>query len=565
MKRTLLLLTCSILATDFAWADEITAASQVREVTLFGDRAEVTRSTKLNLAAGKHSIIFEGVPAQLFADSLRAAGSGTSNVIIEGVEFKTRYRKEDLSKQAEEIRRKIEQLQREIAFQNTSAERLNRQKSLLQTVALDQKIPEVVKDGVLRPRTSTEMSDVLKFVGDAESKIDLELRVVREKLADLGKDLELAQREQSNYQPTQRAESVVEVGLSAVQAGSINLDVTYQVNGASWSPAYNLNIKENDQYMVETYGVITQRTGEDWENVKLTLSTARPQIGLNRPVPYAQLIDIARPMPLPQSAGMALRGSVSFKDSRSDLAEYDELKKNLAFDAPAVKAKEEMALVEQNAEISKYGAISFKLPSIVSLKSDGSKEKVKVTEVTLKGEVLNVAVPALSQAVYREASVENSGETPLLPGPISVFDHGNFIGKQSIDYVPVNKKIKLPIGVSDDVVVTRKLVKKFEDDSGIVRSFRRISNQWEIEVENLGSKPANVVVLDSLPVSRNEQIKVSINSESPKRLKDDDESRLHKDNGIAEWHLSAKAKEKSVIGYETVVEFPTELAVTGVS
>ncbi len=552
-----------LFTTMLASADELIAKSAVSSVTLFSDRAEVTRTSTLQLPKGRHTVVFDGVPAQLSADSLRAAGKGAKGTIIEGVEFRTRYRKEDISKRAEELNSKIESIEREIALQESIKQRVERQKNLVVDVSLDQNIPESGDKNLVRPRNSSEMSDILRFISDAEAKLDNEARAASLKSFDLNKDLSVLKNELNALQPAGRNESVVEVGITAAESSQLNLDITYQVYGASWSPAYNLLVDGVSDYQIETFGVISQRTGEDWENVSLTLSTARPNIGLNRPNAYAHILDIYQPISLLQKK--TISSSYAY---RADMPGMEDLKEEAAMDPLAGKSNEMPAsapqeIMQQSAEMSRYGAISFKIPTSVSLKSDGSREKVKVTQAKLSGETINVAVPALSQAVYKEASVENISGSPLLPGPVNVFDHGNFIGKQQLDYIPENKQIKLPIGVSDNVVVTRKLVKKFEDDPGIVRSFRRITQQWEVEMENLSAESQKVIVLDGLPLSQNEKIKVSINSESPRRLQDNDQNRIQNDAGVGEWHVTLKGKEKSKITFETSVEFPSDITVSG--
>ena len=92
-----------------------------------------------------------------------------------------------------------------------------------------------------------------------------------------------------------------------------------------------------------------------------------------------------------------------------------------------------------------------------------------------------------------------------------------------------------PVGISEEVLATRKLVKKFEEDPGIMRSYRKISSRWAIELENLSSSASQIAVLEPDVVSRNEKIKVNRSDEEPRSVAFDDEKRLYKDNGVTEW------------------------------
>ena len=218
---------------------------------------------------------------------------------------------------------------------------------------------------------------------------------------------------------------------------------------------------------------------------------------------------------------------------------------------------------EVDAAISTGGVVSYALPTSVTIKSDGSSEKVRVRSVTLAGAIMNVAVPAFSTQVYREAALTNGADAPLLPGAVNVFSNGSFVGRQGFGYTPAGKEIKLPIGISDDVSITRKLVEKFEDDSGLVRSIRRLRYVYEIETENHSGAEQQVVLLEPAPVSRNEKIKVEVTKVEPANLPADDKKRLQPDAGIMEWRLAVPAKKKQAVRYEFTVEFEAGLNVTG--
>ena len=182
----------------------------------------------------------------------------------------------------------------------------------------------------------------------------------------------------------------------------------------------------------------------------------------------------------------------------------------------------------------------------MNILSDGSESKVKVASAKLATEIQNVALPYLSTDVYEEAEIEN-GVAPLLPGTISVYRDGAFIGTQVLNFTPIGKKFKVSIGLSQDISIKRTLVKKFEDDSGIVRSFRKIQVQYETEVENLSAQDKTVLVLERKIESRNEKISLTL---TPPKW---------------EWPLTLKPKEKKVLPYSATVEFPTSLTPTSLA
>lgn len=508
-------------------------------------------------------MVFRGIPQGVQGDSLRASGRGSAPIRIQGVEFKTRARREDLSVVTEALKKKREVVTQSIATQEKTKERLTREQGLLSGVQLDLPMPE--GDKLLRPRSAQEMTALLQFIAQNGTRLQDELRVVDEKLADLRKDLVVIDAELQKMSPGSMMESVVEVVVVAEGTGEADVAITYQVPNASWSPSYNLLVASAEgrpTFTVESYGVLQQRTGEDWERVRLVLSTARPQLGLSRPTPNARLLDVYQPIARPAAIAMKAVGG-SFRsappEQAMDKAEALQAAGALLEDA-AVDAK---SFEEVDADMSTGGVVSYTLPTPVTLRSDGSNEKVRIRSSDIVGKVLNVAVPSSSTEVYREAALTNAADAPLLPGAVSVFSNGSFVGRQAFGYTSPGKEIKLPIGLSDDIGVRRKLVEKFEDDSGLVRSIRRIRYVYEIEAENHTAAEQQVVILEPAPVSRNEKIKVQLSSEEPKSLPVNDTSRIQPDAGIFEWRLPLLPKQKQAIRYEFTVEFEAGLSITG--
>ena len=62
----------------------------IKEVTVYADRALVTRQGSINLEAGEHELRVNNLP-QLLRDSLRAAGQGSQGTRLLNVDIATAY------------------------------------------------------------------------------------------------------------------------------------------------------------------------------------------------------------------------------------------------------------------------------------------------------------------------------------------------------------------------------------------------------------------------------------------------------------------------------------------
>ena len=71
----------------------------------------------------------------------------------------------------------------------------------------------------------------------------------------------------------------------------------YAVPGASWAPSYDARLHVAERAVELSYfGLVRNSTGEDWNDVALTLSTARPNLGGGAPELRPWIVDVAQPV-----------------------------------------------------------------------------------------------------------------------------------------------------------------------------------------------------------------------------------------------------------------------------
>ncbi|KAG8893010.1 hypothetical protein FRC00_011207 [Tulasnella sp. 408] len=101
--------------------------------------------------------------------------------------------------------------------------------------------------------------------------------------AQIKKEVE-ASRTSSERNEHLRQTTIYVVLSSETELKAAELRITYVVNGASWTPAYEIrattdtNGQLNKTVALHYKAAITQNTGEDWKNTKLTLNTTSPAL-----------------------------------------------------------------------------------------------------------------------------------------------------------------------------------------------------------------------------------------------------------------------------------------------
>lgn len=205
----------------------------------------------------------------------------------------------------------------------------------------------------------------------------------------------------------------VRIDLAAQAAGSATLRVSYSVRDARWQPIYDARLDTGTKERKPSLELvrraeIVQRTGEDWADVALAVSTVRTARGGGAPnlnsviVRYPQAVP---PLPRPQAMAPA---------SRAMLA--DSAREKLGADVAAAPApmEERSAIVESGG----FQAL-FRIPGRVSLGAGEGARSVRIASVTLAPELLVRAAPVVDDTAFLEAVFTQGEDAPLLSGRVA--------------------------------------------------------------------------------------------------------------------------------------------------
>ena len=281
--------------------------SKITAVVVFPDRARVTRRGTIALEAGLHQIEFVDLPRTVDTASLRATGQGSAVAVLLGVEARRVYYNDTPAIDVRELEQRLEDLQRQdsaLLDQQAAAEvRLNFAKGLAE------KATEQLARGLAFGRADIAQSGTLiDFVQQQIDRAQAVVRDVQQQRRDLAKQIEKAKNDlnqRRTAQPRERLAAIVEVEIK--QAGELTLELTYLVSGAEWTALYDLRLTESatPKLQLMYLGQVTQRSGEDWIDVALTLSTARPAFTTLQPELKPWYLNVyvpPPPAPAPQAS-----------------------------------------------------------------------------------------------------------------------------------------------------------------------------------------------------------------------------------------------------------------------
>jgi uncharacterized protein (TIGR02231 family) len=199
---------------------------------------------------------------------------------------------------------------------------------------------------------------------------------------------------------------------------------------------------------------------------------------------------------------------------------------------------------------------SFKIPVVSTVPSDNSPQKVPITSVRLADVPEYLAIPKQLAAAFLTAKVTNSSDFPLLAGAMNVFLDDIFVSASSLRTVMPGEKFDLALGVDDAIAITHKLNNRFSEDTGLIDKGKRVTYDYTLTVQNNKKTFERVVLLDQVPVSRNEKIVVTLIAPDATEVKPEAD-------GTLKWTLDLKPGEKRELPLKFSIERPSAVAVAG--
>jgi uncharacterized protein (TIGR02231 family) len=532
--------------------------STISAVTVYPDRAVVTRTLTYQVdQPGLLEISLDRLPATLVDQSLQVSGSGTAQATLLDVtprviqvDSTPNERVKDLEDRIRDVQKQEDQLDdrsKVLQEQNASLDNIER----ASTQAPTKDAPRLALD---------DASKLLAFLEEQRGKVTAEVRSIADQKEELGKRRGTLERQLAELRGAGvRSYKSVTLRFTATTAGALDLTISYAVPGALWEPSYDARVTDaGHSVSLGYFGIVRQFTGEDWTNVDLTLSTARPSIGGAPPPLVGWTLDVVQPRRpgLEAEDAIALEKFAVEAREQAPAAAPGEISGG-AFDEAGKQTRARVASKFLQSVIqNKVTSASFKIPVPSTVPSDNSPQKVPIATISLSAEAEYLAIPKHLPAAFLSAKVNNTSDFPLIGGSMSVFLDGTFVASSALESVMPGERFDLALGADGGIAVKRKLNSKFTEDTGLVTKKKRTTYDFTLTVQNNKKAAVKVRVLDQVPVSRNEAIVVTVDEPAEGDAK-------READGTVKWELTLQPAEKRELPLKFSVEYPSDARVTG--
>lgn len=530
----------SILAiSKQGFAEDIEVSSTIESATVFGRGAEVNRGATVNIPAGSHRLIFTDLPA--YIDPARLQLSVGSNAIrLANIQLEEIHAGQLVSDQEQLLQEQLENLlfdREAISDEILSAQT---QLTLLNSLATG------AVGGKETSLNGSELTELLSSLSTNSASARLLIREANQRIRSLDAEVEQKRFELSQIATDKRSQNVLTVAVDATVATQTDLNFSYPIGAAQWQWLYEARLDTDTKRMdIKRKVSVSQSSGEDWNDIKLNISTSRPQQETQTPELNSLQVDLRKPIPprvRAQSQALERSPRLESADGVEEVIVTGSFIRGTSGYASSMKV------------VSSAYQMDFDVPGSIDIPANGQQRILPVDERFQPVDLVVRTVPEQSLSAFLEARFTYNSDLPLLAGEMQFYRDGTFIGSGRIDTFMPNEEISLAFGQDDRVRIE---IRNDEEESRGGSTFRRNAvedSRTRYLVTNFHQDAIDVEVLSRIPVAQNREIDVVINNAATPATESDVDDKA----GVLMWKVKAEPSEVAEIKHYFEVRYPED-------
>ena len=527
MKKILVFALFCFSAIAFAQKPIFTSA-KIKSATVYSNSAELLQSASVTLPSGTSEIVIKNVADYVNENTIQIGAP--ANVTVLSVQFTrnfiSEYEIDESNPMIKRVRDSIMLIEKEMG--KIANEKVSYSKTIdlldkNQNVAGQNSglnVTELIKLVDYYRAKRNELSNLVDALYEKENKL-------KDKLSKLNSKLELNTQKQEK---TSQGKLVIQVMTDA--ASSVNLDINYLTNNASWSPFYdlradNINSPINLMYKAK----VVQNTGIDWKKVKLTLSSGNPNQNNTAPILQAWFL--------------------RFRYPRNYGYINDDTKMNeVVVTAYGIKKdKTESSLSNYTTINENQLNVSFDIDIPYDILSNGKAHSVALKDLKLPATYKYYAVPKAEKEAFLLAEISEYSKFNLLPGEANIIFEGMYVGKTMINPNQTSDTLNLSMGRDKKIAIKRE---KIADKSGtkFLSGYKEQTFTYDITIKNNKKEAIEMLLKDQYPISTDKEITIE--------LLDNGKAKVNLETGILTWDIKLGAGETKKFRISYKIKYPKD-------
>jgi len=511
--------------------DRIVSKTEISEVKVYSSGATITRNAKVSIEAGQSQIKFENLSAAIQPSSILVSATGEFTIL--SVTHQMDYLGPDrktpemlkLEDSLQALNRKRDGMLNQIAVLQEEQNVLLANKSI-GGANTGVKIEELKSISTYVRNRLLEIKNAVLDLSISEKKLKIEIDKLNNQLAIL-----------NNKRNEPYSSILVNVSASARTTG--NFTISYYTGNVSWQPAYDIRVKDISSPVELVYkAMVTQNTGEDWNRVKMRISTGNPSLGATAPELYPWYLNFMQ-YELMQVQSSAPEGRKEKEQSA---------KPNVMMPGAAT-TMDSYVIPSQNRFNTEYEiTIPYSVPS------NNLNYAVEIRNYKLNATYSYFAVPKIENDAFLVASVSGWEELDLQPGNSNIYYENTFVGESSFNPVTADDTLKISLGRDKHTVIKREKIKDVTGNQLIGQN--RVRNfAFDITVKNTHKETIKLVLEDQLPISSDKEIEVKLIEASG--------GEFNPETGKITWKLEIPSGQQVKKKLSFSVKYPKDKQVSG--
>jgi len=531
MKTILLSISIALFAVASAQETRKPVDSKIDNVTVFLNGAQISRKATIQIPKGTTDLVFHDVSTAVNPQSIQVTTD--FDITVLSVNHQINYIEEQSKR--EEITKLDTQLK-------ALKEKLNYQTAMLQVFQQEENM--LIKNQAIGGSNvllkAADLKEAMDFQRARMTEVKNKQLEINQIIATINKDITKIQQQlnELNAQNT-RASGEIVVTVMSKEAGVAKMGLSYVVNNAGWYPSYDLRVTDISKPMYIKYKAnVYQNSGEDWKDVKLTLSSGDPKESGTKPTLNVWNLDIIPKNPSALNELTVVAYGIQRKSAQPEEKSMM-IRGSQPLMAPAAIPK---ATVSEGQT-----AFQFEIEQAYNIPSDGKQHTVDVQENTINATYEYFCIPKKDKDVFLTARITNWEELNLLNGDANLYFEGTYLGKAFLDTRNTKDTLEISLGRDKNILVNRTKLKEYSRNQ-VLGSSKTDERSWEITIRNKKQQPINITIQDQFPTSTNKDIVVDKGNYK--------EGSLDETTNMITWRLKIGPAKEKKIGFNYSVKSP---------
>lgn len=518
-------------------------SAKLDSVTVFLRGATLYHSANATLKSGSQEIVIDGLSPDIALNSLKVQANG---VLISAMEFEKDYitPKEETAK--------LKKLSDSLDFYQKQLQEARDE------LTVHQHLLKMLTDGTLN---NMEKKDGTVTVAEINANMELytsKAKTLQSSINQDNKKIEklvetvnrLKMQINQDKQDSDVETGVVYLSISVPNNVTTVFNISYYTEDAGWQPHYDINIPGLDKPItMQAKAEVQQETGLDWNNVRLTLSNARPNRTNTVPVFRTWFLRFARNYSADMSDARSNRASnyVSSSNVSAALSSCEGVTATDGTNKKVVSTRMEdyISIDEQDVHVNYKIAVPYNIPG------NGNEQLVDLVNYNLEAEYNYYCAPKLSNETYLIATLSGLEKYNLLSGYATVTFNNTFVGETYLNPNSTQDKVTLTLATDPRVTVKRELQRDYSSTKH-VGSTTTETRSYLITVRNNQNRNAKLTLKEQYPISNDKDIEVKLVEMKPTATYNKD------DIGVLTWELDLSSGETRTFVVTYSVKYPKD-------